>query len=227
MTGNDMLALALSYGYAGALLAVAELLHRVAGVSPRFTRKVVHIGAGSWIFGILALFDTAWVALLPFATFIPVNAWLHRRGALPSVDSPDAPAGTVWFALSVTTLLAATGIGDRAWIAAGGVMAMTWGDALGSLTGQTVGRHSYRIRGHLRTFEGSLAVAVGTFLAVGATVASMVPGAGLQGGAVAGALSATVASVVEAVSPAGLDNLTVPHVTALALWVLGWGMAWI
>ena len=55
MTTREILGLAASYIYAIALILLAEGLRRRLGVPQELTRKLVHIGAGMWVFGILAL----------------------------------------------------------------------------------------------------------------------------------------------------------------------------
>ena len=54
---NDVLGLILSYGYATSLLVVSEILVRKFGWKQFVTRKLVHIGAGMWVWGILYFFD--------------------------------------------------------------------------------------------------------------------------------------------------------------------------
>lgn len=95
-------------------------------------------------------------------------------------------------------------------------MPMTWGDALAAVLGRTYGRHQYTLLGTTRSLEGSLvmfgASALSTWLALtllgadGATGLALVIAAG--------------ASVAEAISPWGLDNLVVPATSALMLALL-------
>ncbi len=226
MTTRDWIGLGVSYAYASGLLVIAELLRRQLGVPQEFTRKLVHIGAGMWVFGVLALFDTWYIGLIPFATFIGLNYLLWRTRLLASVDAPDSSPGTIYFAISITLLFLAfwrtDSPADRGYIAAAGAMAMTWGDALASLVGQRFGRHRYRVAGSVRSYEGSLAMFAASALAMFLTIllapgspvapltAPLGPGVALAA-AVVGAVAATLA---EAVSPAGADNLSVPLVAA-------------
>ena len=105
-------------------------------------------------------------------------------------------------------------------------MTMTWGDALAALIGKHFGTRRYTINGSTRSYEGS-AVMFGVSLLVIGLSLSLLPGSSLTPYAdlpttaaiviatVAGAVTATV---VEALSPHGTDNLTVPIcVTLVAL----------
>lgn len=229
MTQRDIIGLVASYLYAGGLLAVAELIRRHLRYPHDFTRKLVHIGAGMWIFGVLALFDNWYIGVIPFATFILLNGISYRYRLFRSVDGADSSPGTVYFALSVTLLFLAfwrtESTFDRAPLAAAGVMAMTWGDALAAVVGKRWGRHRYQVGEGSRSFEGSLTMFIASTLAIALTLL-LLPGSPLSPSAVAlsaGAallaalLAAATATIAEGLSPAGTDNLSVPLLAAAAL----------
>jgi dolichol kinase len=230
LTQRDIFGLVLSYLYAfGLLLAVEAVGKRFRW--PQFvTRKLVHIGAGMWIWGVIGLFDTWTAGVVPFATFIVLNFVFLKSRLFRAMDAADASPGTVYFALSITVLFVLLwrnrGPVDRVPIAAAAVMAMTWGDGLAGIVGQGLGRRPYTILGHTRTWEGTAVMAVASFAAILATLlllsnsawspfsASVV----LTKGLLAAATSALVATAAEGLSPAGMDNLSVPLLTAVALY---------
>jgi len=229
LSRRDGLALSVTYTYAFSLLGFAEAIRRFRGYPQDFTRKVVHIGAGMWVFGVLALFDTWYIGVIPFTTFIVLNYLAYRFRLFEAVDTHDSSPGTIYFALSVALLFGAfwrtNSPQDRSAIAAAGVMAMTWGDALASIIGRRWGRHRYTVWGDTRSFEGSAAMLLASATAIFLTL-RLVPGSLLSpqstplrlqtcmAGALAGALTATVA---EGISPSGSDNLSVPLLAALAV----------
>ena len=226
MTTADIYGLLASYVYATGLILAAEGLRRWFAVPRELTRKLVHIGAGMWVFGVLALFDRWEIGILPFASFILINYLLHRYRLFGAMDAPDSPPGTVYFALALTLLFALlwrpAGPVDHAPIAVAGAMALTWGDALAALVGRRWGRHRYSVAGSVRSWEGSAAMFLASLAAITLTLA-LLPGSWLSpqapslgiGRVVAAALlAAGVATLVEAVSPRGLDNLGVPLVAA-------------
>jgi len=232
MTTRDWIGLAASYAYASGLLVLAELIRRWRGYPQDFTRKLVHIGAGMWVFGVLALFDNWYIGVIPFATFIVINYFLWRYKVLEAMDAPDSSPGTVYFAFSITLLFLAfwrTGSpNDRGYIAAAAVMAMTWGDAMAAIIGRRFGRHRYTVSGGTRSYEGSAAMFVFAALAMLLTLV-LVPGSPLGpltpplslGTALAATLAAAVvATLAEALSPAGTDNLSVPLLAGATLFVV-------
>ncbi len=236
MTSRDMVGLLASYGYAGGLLALGEALRRVAGVSGELTRKLIHIGAGMWVFGVLALFDTWQWGVVPFASFVPINYLIYRYRLLGAMDDVPESPGTAYFALSVTLLFALLwrpeGPADRAPVAAAGVMAMTWGDALAALVGRRWGRLRYRVIGGERSLEGSAAMFAASTVAIlltlvllpGSRLAPFAPPVGAGGALAAALVGAAAATAAEAVSPRGTDNLSAPVIAAVAAGAL---LAWV
>ncbi len=230
MTTVDILGLGLSYLYAAVLMITAEVMHRTFGFPQDFTRKLIHIGAGMWVFGILALFDTWYIGIVPFATFILLNYLFYRYRVFQAMDATHSTCGTVYFALSVTLLFLVfwrtDSAVDQAVIAVAGTMAMTWGDALAAIVGRRWGHHTYTIGGTTRSWEGSgtmfLVCSVVLFLTL-----LLVPGSifsphslslSLQTCVIAALLGALVATGLEALSPMGTDNLSVPLATGGIIW---------
>jgi phytol kinase len=149
------------------------------------------------------------------------------------MDTEKSTPGTVYFAASITILyglLWRTGDAiDRAPIATAAVMAMTWGDALASIVGTKWGNHKYTVFGHTRSWEGSAVMAHFSLLAILTTLVFL-PGSALSPSSIplTGATpiimsvaGTVVATLAEALSPAGTDNLSVPLLTGLALWLVG------
>ena len=231
MTTGDILGLVFSYVFAFGMLLLVEAIRRWRNYPTEFTRKLVHIGAGMWIWVILLLFDHWQLALIPTATFILFNALFLRYRVFSSMDPKEgATLGTVYFAFSCTLLLFIFHPGWEQgfprgfeYYALAGIMAMTWGDAFAAIIGKRFGKHSYKVPGkknHRRTLEGSLACFIFTFAAVSITLA-ILSSLTLPLILIGGLIVAIVGTLLEAVSPYGTDNLTVPIVIAIVLFWLG------
>lgn len=223
--------LVLSYAYAFGLLFAVEAIGKRLRWAQEFTRKIIHIGAGLWIWGILYLFDHWYYGIIPFGTFILLNYLFYRQQTFKAMDTERSTPGTVYFAFSITILFALfwrTGAQrDHVPIAAAATMAMTLGDAFASIVGQRYGRHTYSITGHRRSWEGTAAMAAVSLIGILLTLAFL-PGSTLSPNSVSWGAGATlllslvgagVATAAEAVSPAGTDNLSVPLFTGLALYL--------
>jgi dolichol kinase len=105
---------------------------------------------------------------------------------------------------------------------------MTLGDAAAAIVGQRFGRNRYTIFGTTRSFEGSAAMFVVGTLAIWACL-RFIPGSALSPltqpytttTALVAALGAgLVATLAEAFSPHGTDNLTVPLLAGFSAYAL-------
>jgi len=230
---GDVIGLVLSYLYAFGLLFSVEAIGKRFKWGQEFTRKIIHIGAGLWIWGILYFFDHWHCGIIPFGTFIVLNYLFYRQQAFGAMDSAESTPGTVYFAFSITLLFAllwrTEGQPDRVPIAAAAVMAMTLGDAFASIVGRRWGVHTYMAFGHTRSWEGTAAMAVVSLVSIFLTL-RWLPGSALSpnstpwsgvGTLLLSLIGTVVATVAEALSPAGTDNLGVPLLSGLALYLMG------
>lgn len=216
MTQRDLIGLAISAAAVGSFV-VASIVLRRWGVPQDLTRKVSHVGIGTWCIPTLFLFDNAWAAVLLPAIFVLGNMVLHVTGWIPALQDEDRTnLGTVWFPLSFAALLYAFWAPDQRGAAVAGLLTMAWGDAAASIVGRRLGRHVYRIGGAKKSLEGSLALVVATIPAL--LVAGLVQHGGGLSPAWVPAL-AVIAAFIEAPCARGLDNLILP-VAVAALFAL-------
>jgi len=218
MQAADITGLIASYVYVFAVLMAGEALGRfVFHGSTAFTRKFVHIGVGLWVVGTVALFKTWQAAVIPPLTFIVINYISYRRDIFKAMESADkANLGTVYFPVAFALIIALCW-GKPAVVVAG-LMPMTWGDALAAVVGGQWGRHRYGVLARNKSWEGSAAMLAASFGSMALALAAF----GVAGGTAVwvALLTAIIATLVEAVTPLGLDNLSVPIMSALLLWLM-------
>jgi phytol kinase len=214
------LALVLAFVYVGVAIAVGQVLRKAFHLSQGFTRKFIHIAVGMISVPTVLWFgDLRW-AIVPPLAFVAINYLDYRFGLIQAMMSSDrSNLGTVYFPISFAAILvafwgnpAAPTANARLIVAA--LMPLTWGDALAALVGERFGQHRYTWLGHTRSLEGSMAMlaasALATWLALGISPVTVMP-------AIVTALGATL---VESISPWGIDNLTVPAISAILLALL-------
>ncbi|MEZ4653162.1 MAG: phosphatidate cytidylyltransferase [Candidatus Eisenbacteria bacterium] len=218
--GRDGVAIALSFVVVLAVVGLAEALRRSGRISFDLSRKIIHVGVGTWIVPTVLLFERAWAAALPPAIFVLLNLASRRLGLVRAMEEEAGDnRGTVLFPLSfvILILLFWNLEGGRAALAAG-ILVLAWGDAAAALVGRRWGRHRYRVGTGWRSIEGSIAMfvlSVVAIIAVGFWVgASPYPFPIIL-------LAAAVATLLEAGSRWGMDNLLVPLGTTVLLWGLG------
>lgn len=201
------------------ILAIAWVVNRLDNKDPEIVRKIVHIGTGNVIL-------LAWWLNIPASLGITasilgsvVTLLSYRLPILPGINSVGRQSlGTFFYAVSFGVLIAWFWYLQQPQYAALGILVMTWGDGLAALIGQRFGKHKYKVFGAQKSWEGSLAMTLVSYL-----VSSLIL-LGVQGNIwqtwVISLLVAVVATALEAVSLLGIDNLTVPLGSAALAFLL-------
>jgi len=156
-TKNDVIGLAVVY----LIIAVSLVVYLYAKKHWKLvdSRKIVHIGVGHFVW-IWWIFSAPWVMLVFFA--IPFTAILffamHKDNAigkseLGEISREGHSTGLFFYALAILILVA---LCFNDWMAATiGIVAMTFGDGMGSVIGRKYGKHK-TING--KSWEGTLTI---------------------------------------------------------------------
>jgi len=217
---QDVIALIASFAYVFAMIGIAEGLRKWRGYSVEFTRKFIHIAVGMWAFGTVLLFERRAFAIIPPLAFVAINALSYWQGTFKAMETGEkGQLGTIYFPLSFAAIIWL--LWGRPHLVVASLMPMTWGDALAAVVGQRIGQRRYVVGRCTRSLEGSVGMFLLSWAATLVALLLLAP-ATLEPMATVGvaATTALLATVVEAVSPWGIDNLTVPAVSALVLMTL-------
>ena len=191
----------------------ATVTNRISPRGSEYVRKVVHIGTGNIILLAWWMMIPAWAIVGAGVFFAGVTLLSYRFALLPSINNVGRKSyGTFFYAVSIAVLGGWFWTIDRPEFAVLGILVMTWGDGLAGLVGKQFGRHIYEIWGTKKSWEGSVTMAV-----VSTVVCALVLSATTPMSGIVVILSIGVgisAALLEAFSKFGLDNLTVPIVSA-------------
>ena len=214
MVLGDITGVIAVYVYVAILLLLSE---KVLKSYPLISRKFLHIMVGN-IFFILPLFEHAWVmSFVAAAPFIILTFLVSPYSPLKIVSETSAAGhgmGLVYYSISWTVL--AYVFFNRPEIIAVGIVAMSYGDGFASLVGTKFGKRKYNIFGDEKSIEGSIGMFVITLLV--SLVALYYYGVGINVFVVAAV--SVVATLVEGITPKGLDNLTVSFSAALLYYAI-------
>lgn len=197
-------------------LVYGARLAGASGVPPSVLRKSLHAAVGLWTLFVTPRFHSLQWALVPPTVFLIVNAAGKTRALVPGLAGPGnaASARGLWtfpLGVAVTYLLFWNAEGRAAVLA--GCAALALADPLAAIVGARFGQRRLHPFGHGRTLEGSL-----TFFVVAAALVGWIA-SGHTGGVMPWRLAVgcgAVGAVVEALSPPGWDNLSVPVSVAAA-----------
>jgi phytol kinase len=211
---SDPLALLIAFLYVSIVLALSEALRRGLKVSVDVTRKFVHIAVGMIAFPLALLFSAWQFAIIPPLAFIVVNYVSYRRQIFAGMETGErGQLGTVYFPISFSILIPL--LWSQPALLVASLMPMTWGDAFAALIGQRYGKRKFTVLGQTRSLEGTIVMFAFSLLAV--FLALVFFAQPIATSFVFALVVALIASVVEALSPFGIDNLTVPLSSAIVL----------
>lgn len=225
MFQSDIVGVVLVYLYVALLLIFTEKI--ISKKHPIASRKILHIMTGNIAF-LLPIFQTREImAFLAAGPFIFLTFLMSPYSPIKSIRSKTSVSGhglgLVYYSIA-WTILAYIFFDVKVAIAIG-ILAMSYGDGLASFIGIKFGRKKYQIFSDEKSYVGSSAMFVFTFIlmiialfyyqaffsigifSIFETLALLL-------------LIAGVSTVVEGITPMGLDNLSVPLVTASLYWIV-------
>ena len=175
-------------------------------------RKIVHIGVSNWFFIYAHVFESDLWPIVGLASFAVINAVMNISGGLSRLMAQESTKrnwGLVQYPISIILLILIRKMGFGDIVAFGcAVLGMGYGDGLASL----VGRHvkSKRIgKNSKKTIAGSLTMAVVTF-AVVFIIKTCYGNLPVSESLLSALACCVAATLVEAFTPFGLDNISVP-----------------
>jgi phytol kinase len=195
--------------YLGIVIVLAERINRLTAANGEVTRKIVHIGAGHVILLAWWLNVPAWIGIGASCIACAIALVSYFIPILPSINSVGRQSlGTFFYGVSIGVLVGWFWHVERPEYAAIGILVMAWGDGMAGIIGQNFGRHAYNLFGSVKSWEGSLTMMAASFLVTNSILLA-VDGNCWQTWLISLAV-AVIATVLEAFSRLGVDNLTVP-----------------
>jgi phytol kinase len=188
------------------VLVLAECLHHGFGVAPEWTRKLVHVLMGLIASAFPWIFTDARSVVFLCAIFTALLGGSLLRSSLPSVHQVERrTAGTLWFPIAVAVVFVCARGRRELYVIP--MLVLTLADPAAAIVGRRYGVH--RFGRDSRSLEGSLAFLVVASLVLSVALALTTSLGGAASLAWALAIGIVLAGV-EAVAPAGSDNLLIP-----------------
>jgi phytol kinase len=214
-----MLGLTVSFGFIGTIVGVGFLMARDKRIKPEFIRKFIHIGVANWWFLLLWGFDSLAYALVGPVFFILANTAAVFTGTADVLGIRDRRRnyGLIYYPISLFFLVAA-GFMDLLpmWAAGIGVLTMGYADGFAAVAGKRWGHCSVSGTKGAKTVVGSSVMFIITALVVlGFSVGYRFDSLWTLSWWIGLIVVAASATCIEAFTPWGLDNLSVPLGTAI------------
>ena len=218
MIQSDLAGVAFVYIYVAILLIITE---KLLTKYPEVSRKVLHIMVGNVAF-ILPIFITreimAFIAAGPFIFFtFLMSPYTPIKSIRGKTSTAGHGMGLVYY--SITWTILAYLFFDNMVVIAIGIFAMSYGDGFASVIGQRFGKKKFNIFGDKKSYAGSAAMLIFTFIMMIVALLYYNISITLYILLVL-AFIAFVVTIVEALTPRGLDNLTVPFAAVFLYWLI-------
>lgn len=210
---SNVLGMILSIVYIGSVIGGASLVSKRGKES---SRKFIHILLGNW--WLIAMFffkSTLWAAILP-TVFIFVNYFSIKFNIIKAMERDEGEdkdsLGTVFYAISLLVLVIFTfEIIKNPWIGLCGIFTMAYGDGFAAVFGKKFKSKEFKILGSTKSVIGS-SVMFGVTLLIHLIYFGVV---GVEYFVVKALIVAILATIMEAVSIKGTDNIIVPIITSV------------
>lgn len=204
------------------LFVVGELLYHIFRVKAELTRKLVHMGTGMLALLFPVMLDNHWFVLLLCAAFAWILILSIRHDLLKSIHAIDRKSvGSLVYPVAVYACYLVFICQDKQYIYYYmPILVLAISDPVAGLSGKKWPVGSYRIAGAKKTVLGSgmfFLSAVLVILGCWYFLYSAPQNTGLFMLGVS--LTALLATVSEAVSRNGLDNLSIPAAVLLGLFL--------
>ena len=184
----------------------------VSKTHSELSRKIVHIGVCNWWIIVIIFFDNVVLASTVPALFCIVNYLSYKKDIFKSMERDDNKSlGTVYYAISCLILTLLSFLWFKNKLYAGiGLFAMGYGDGFAALIGSKFKSKEFMIFKTKKTLLGCATMFVVTLLVV-----SILTLCFNQFSILGVLIISVVATLIEAFSPLGIDNLTVPILTSI------------
>ncbi len=217
---SNIVGLIASFAFLGLVIAFAIVLGKKTTISSETMRKIVHIGVSNWWFLEITFFTTLSYALVGPIFFIVSNSLFTFLdwGRFIGMNDRKRNYGLIYFPVTLLLFVVLQYQGILPPIACTiGVLVMGYGDGLAALIGRKWGKRKLNIPSGGKTWLGTLVMFVVSFIItfVALVIASLSLGKSLGVALLIGVVSA----FVEAITPLGLDNLSVPLLAAFLVGV--------
>mgnify|MGYP006908800727 FL=1 len=220
MIFTDIIALIAVYAYVIVIFIISE---KVLKSRPEFSRKFLHIMVGNMIFA-MPFFSNPWVMIIGVTLPASIGTFLLTEYSPIKIENSMTESGHalgLFFYSAIWTVLLIV-FGNNLWIVALAIVPLVYGDGFAALIGIKFGKVKFSIFGSTKSLEGSLAMFVVTSVMsvfvwmVYTSVGYAMP----EFNIVNILLISGVATLCEAFSYGGIDNLTVPALTSILYYLV-------
>lgn len=209
---KNILGIIISFVYIGTLMVSAKYFEKF---DKEGSRKFIHILLSNWWLIAMAFFDNVIWAMIPPIAFVIINFVSYKGNVIKVMEREEENKdglGTVYYAFSLIPLVVMSyGLTNNPLIGLVGFFIMAYGDGFAALAGKAIKSKEYKIFGSTKTLAGSSVMFVMSLIITLAVFAY----SNTELFLIKAIVISVIATILEAISAKGTDNITVPVITSL------------
>ena len=216
---RNIYGLVISILYIGLVIGISGLFSKA---SKEASRKFIHIMLANWWIIAMIFFDNIWIAGILPALFIIINYASYKFDIIKSMERDDDSGeektlGTVFYAVSLLiVVMLCFGFFKNTIIGLVGILVMGYGDGFAAIAGKSIKSKEFSILGGKKSLAGCSTMFIISLIIISCALAYF----NVQFWYIKSIIIALVATIFEAISVKGTDNLTVPILTTLMVWMV-------
>ena len=216
---RNIYGLVISVLYIGLVIGISGLFSKA---SKEASRKFIHIMLANWWIIAMIFFDNIWIAGVLPALFIIINYASYKFDIIKAMERDDDSGeektlGTVFYAISLlVVVLLCFGLFKNTIIGLVGILVMGYGDGFAAIAGKSIKSKEFTILDGKKSLAGCSTMFIISLIIISCALAYL----NVQFWYIKSIIIALVATIFEAISVKGTDNLTVPILTTLMVWMV-------
>lgn len=211
---KNVIGIIASYVFIVIIIVMAKFFEKAGKEA---SRKFIHIALSNWWLIAMFLFDNVIALSIVPLSFVVINYLSYKKDLISVMERNEEEKdglGTVYYAISLLVLSIFTiGVINKPAIGLCSCLIMGYGDGLAAIIGRKVKSLKYNIGNTTKSLAGSATMFVVSLLIISVFLGIIHTDMCL----LKAILIAIVATITEAISVKGTDNLTVPLITCLLL----------
>lgn len=171
------------------------------------SRKFIHIALSNIWFIYCLFIDVLWVACILPAVFIVINSLSYKFKIFKTMEREQNDGfGTVYYAISILLVTIFAYLQENPIIGTAGMLIMGYGDGFAAVIGKKIKSKEYKVFGATKTIAGSTTMFIFSLI-ISCVVFYII---GMEYFILKALITAVIATILEAISVKGLDNISVP-----------------
>jgi len=196
------------------IIGLSTIFEKKKILSIEGSRKFVHIGVCNWWFIAMYYFISPIVAIIPFC-FVIINYISYKKNIFSAMERGEGvkDLGTVYYSISLCILALWSFFINSPEVGLIGILIMGYGDGFAAIVGKKWGKRAFVLNNN-KTILGSISVFLISFIISLLTI-NYYLSPSISDLFVFSLIIGVISMVVEAITPIGFDNISLPLITSL------------